>query len=96
MDHNPYLKDGAPTNADTGRGRIEDPSAIVNVPWQTRPAPPTEFELALCEALTEIFDAGVEELSDIVTELNKRGVKAPDGSGWTEDSFQSEMKKQSA
>ena len=96
MDHNPYLKDGAPPNADTGRGRIEDPASIVNVPWQTRPAPPTEFELALCEALTEIFGAGAEALSDIVAELNKRGVKAPDGSDWTEDSFQAEMKKLSA
>ena len=96
MDHNPYLKDGAPSNADTGRGRIEDPSAIVNVPWQTRPAHPSEFELGLCEELTEIFGAGAEELSDIVAELNKRGVNAPDGADWTEDSFQSEMKKLSA
>jgi hypothetical protein len=93
MDHNPQLKDGAPLNSDIGRGRIEDPSAIVNVPWQTRPAPPTEFELSLCEALTGIFGAGVEELSDIVAELNKRNVKSPDGSDWTEDSFQTEMKK---
>lgn len=95
MDYNPYLKDGAPANADTGRGRIEDPAAIVNVPWQTRPAPLTDHELALCEALTELFNAGVEDLSDIVTALNDKGVKAADGSDWTEDSFQTEMKKQS-
>lgn len=96
MDHNPYLKDGAPANIDTGRGRIEDPAAIVNVPWQTRPALPTDHELALCNALTEIFDAGIEELSDIVAALNNKGVKAADGTDWTEDSFQAEMKKQSA
>ncbi|NKB21417.1 MAG: hypothetical protein GKS01_13055 [Alphaproteobacteria bacterium] len=96
MDHNPYLKNGAPMNADTGRGRVEDPAAIVNVPWQTRPASPTEFELALCDALTEIFDAGAEELSEIVAALNDKGVKAADGSGWTIESFQAEMKKQSA
>ncbi len=95
MDHNPCLKGGVPPNADTGRGRIEDPAAIVNVPWQTRPAPPTDHELALCEALTEIFDAGIEELSEIVAALNDKGVKAADGSDWTEDSFQAEMKKQS-
>ena len=64
--------------------------------FRGRPAPPTEFELTLCEALTEIFGAGMEELSDIVAELNKRGVNAPDGTNWTEDSFQTEMKKLSA
>ncbi|MBK20207.1 MAG: hypothetical protein CMM52_15355 [Rhodospirillaceae bacterium] len=92
MDHNPYIKSGGKKNAVTGRGSIEEPSAIVNVPWQTRSAPPTEYELALSEALTEIFGAGAEALPDIVAALNEKGVKAPDGSDWTEDSFKSEMK----
>ena len=96
MDHNPYLKSGAPVNDNTGRGRVEDPSTIINIPWQTRAAPPTKFEQALCKTLTQIFDAGAETLSDIVTELNTKGVKAADGSDWTEDSFQAEIKKLSA
>ena len=77
MDHNPYLKDGAPPNADTGRGRIEDPAAIANVPWQTRPAPPTKFELALL--MTKLIDVcTVEDVQYNFTEHFYRHPKESD------------------
>jgi hypothetical protein len=70
------------------RGRIEKPENAVNVPWQTRLAPPTAYENRLADALEQVFAAGALELPELVRELNRLGVTAPDGSAWTEASFQ--------
>jgi recombinase-like protein len=85
MDHNPFLKKGAPG----GRGGVEKRE---NVPWQYRAEAPSEFENRLGDALEQIFAKGVESLHDVVQELNRL---TPDRSGkpWTEESFQAEMKR---
>jgi hypothetical protein len=45
------------------------------------------------EALMEIFDDDISQLSDIVAKLNELGVKSPDGELWTEDNFELEMRR---
>lgn len=55
--------------------------------WQARNEPPTEYETVLGDALEEIFEQGIHELSGLVRELNHKGVKTPDGESWTEENF---------
>jgi len=95
MDHNPNLKPWGRSepNQAAGKGMIEKPDEVENIIHQTRSTPPTEYENRLGEALTEIFDADVDQLPDVITKLNEMGVQAPYGVAWTEDSFQAEMKR---
>lgn len=95
MDHNPYLKpwQQPKPNQVAGKGEIERPDRIRNIVWQTRSAPPTEFENQLGDALERVFDSGAVELADVVAGLNKLGFLASDGQPWTEASFQAEMKR---
>jgi len=93
LDHNPFLKPWCrpePNDA-AGQGSIEVPAEVENIVWQTRPAPPTEYENRLGDALVACFEEGIEELSPLVMRLNELGVLAPDGSLWTEDSFEREI-----
>ena len=79
MDHNPLLKPWIrpkPEDA-AGKGLIERPNGVANVVWQTRAAPPSEFENRLGDAL--------------VARLNEMGVRAPDGTRWSAASFEREM-----
>jgi hypothetical protein len=85
MDHNPFLK-----KTGTARGGVEK---LQNVEWQTRAAPPTEFENRLGDALEEIFARGIEQLSDVVAELNQLAIRDRHAKSWTEESFQAEMKR---
>ena len=57
----------------------------------TRSSPPSAFENQLGDALEKVFEAGATTLQEVVAKLNEMGAAAPDGSRWTEDSFQSEM-----
>jgi hypothetical protein len=95
MDHNPNLKPWSRSepNQVAGKGTIEKPDEVENIIHQTRSTPPTEYENRLGEALTEIFDADIDQLPDVIAQLNKMGVQAPYGVAWTEDSFQAEMKR---
>ena len=95
MDHNPYLKNKINCEEEeiSGRGRIEHPEAIVNIPWQTRADTPTHYEMKLTETLSQIFEADVDTLPKIVSELNRRKVLAPDGTLWTEEKFETELKR---
>ena len=95
MDHNPHLKpfSGVEPNQVAGKGKIEKPEDVENIVHQTRPAPPTEFENRLGDALEEIFGADIDQLGDVVAKLNDMGVPAPEGEDWTEESFQAEMKR---
>ena len=95
MDHNPNLKPWRrpEPNQVAGKGRIENPDKVENIIHQTRSSPPTEYEDRLGDALMEIFGSDVEELSEIVSALNKMGVMAPDGDIWSEESFKIEMKR---
>ena len=91
MDWNPWL---TKTNENKGGPdylETYDPPTLL--PWQTRSAPPTEYEQALADALQEIFVEEVYDLPGIVGRLNESGVKPPEEGGWTEANFQSVMKR---
>jgi hypothetical protein len=93
MSYNVHLKpwNRPKPNAVAGQGRIENPSQVENIVWQTRPAPPTDYETRLADALVDAFDAGIEDLEGIVTRLNEQGVRTQDGRAWTVDAFTAEM-----
>lgn len=93
MDFNPFLKPWIKPqpNRAGGKGTIERPGQVENIVWQTRAAPPTEYENALGDALVSCFDEGVAELGPLVARLNAMGVFGPDGRPWTEESFEREM-----
>src|SRR3546814_5279627 len=79
---NPYLaglKTNAAEPAKGGSGNIERPQAVENIPWQTRPAELTAFEMTLADALQAMFREGVEALPDIVARLNASAVQHPAG-----------------
>jgi hypothetical protein len=93
MDHNPLLKPWTRPRPDAaaGKGWIEYPDAVVNVEWQTRAAPPSEYETQLGDALVACFAGGIDEAGALVARLNEMGVLAPDGARWTVTSFEREM-----
>ena len=91
MDHNPYLK-RTPTSGEAAKGSIEKVDSIQNLVWQTRSAPPTDYENRLADLLEQVFASGLEELAPLVARLNELGSKAPDGATWTEASFQTYMR----
>jgi hypothetical protein len=70
---------------------IERPDQVRNIVWQTRVAPPSEYENALGDALQKIFAEQVHDLPGIVSRLNASAVRAPGGVPWTEDIFTAEM-----
>ncbi len=95
MDYNPYLKPWQPPtpNARAGEGEIERPGQIANIVWQTRAAPPSEYENRLGDALEQVFESGAVELADVVAGLNKLGFRSSDGRPWTEATFEAEMER---
>lgn len=95
MNYNTNLKDRRQPGAaqEAGKGKIEVPDDIENVAWQTRGEAPTKYEAALTDALEDIFGSDIDTLPEIVSALNERNVLAPDGTPWTEDSFQTEIKR---
>ncbi|MSQ72534.1 MAG: hypothetical protein EXR27_14775 [Betaproteobacteria bacterium] len=98
MNHNPHLKpwrQPQPARV-AGKGAIETPGEVANIVWQTRSAEPTEYENQLGDALEAVFESGVATLPDVVAKLNDLGMFAPDGSRWSEDSFQIEIKRLAA
>jgi hypothetical protein len=95
LDHNPHLRPWRRPRPEgsAGKGHVENVAEMANIPWQTRAAPPTDYENALADAVVQAFESGAEELSDMVASLNNQGVHAPDGQPWTEESFALEMKR---
>lgn len=93
MDHNPLLKvwRRPQPNEVAGKGRIEAPDTAENIVWQNRAAAPTSYENDLADALIACFETGIEDLPALVAALNDRGVLAPDGTPWTEESFGREI-----
>ena len=61
---------------------------VENIVWQTRPAPPTEYECRLGDALEQVFAIGAVELSEIVAKLNELGLRTPHGLQCTEETLQ--------
>jgi hypothetical protein len=91
MDFNPYL--ARAQNGASARSPIERPDHIENLGWQTRAAPPSEYENRLGDALEAAFEQGVTELAALVTHLNQTPLRAPGGSPWTEASLAAELKR---
>jgi len=58
---------------------------------QKRDHEPTPYEVHLAGAIEEVFGAGVHDLPGLVEGLRVRGLRAPDGQNWTEDTFRAEM-----
>lgn len=92
MDHNPYLQ-AALVSADSHKGSIEKIGEIKNIVWQNRAAPPSAYENHLGDLLEQVFAAGIAELPAVVAKLNAMAGRAPDGSPWTEASFQTLMRQ---
>ena len=92
-DHNPYLATLNQPAADrhAGRGGIEHPADARNMPWQTRPAVPTEYENQLGDALERVFGGGATDLAAVVAGLNDAGCRSADGRVWTAALFEAEM-----
>jgi hypothetical protein len=95
MDHNPNLSPWTwPVNIDpAGQKTLDKPADMGNMIWQNRPAQPTAYENALGDAFEKVFEAGAVELPDVVARLNELGIKTPQDTAWTEESFTREMKK---
>ena len=94
-DWNELLKpwsDTAPSNRG-GAGSIEDYRDIRNLEWQSRSAPPSEYENHLADALERILGEGIHDLPAIITHLNQLHVYGPTGRAWSEESFCDEMKR---
>jgi hypothetical protein len=98
MDHNPYLKPWRQPqpNYTAGKGTIEQPGEFPNIIWQTRSAPPSEYENQLGDALEKAFTAGAESIEDVVARLNEQGMLTSDGLAWTLDTFRAEMTRLAA
>ena len=98
MDYNPYLKPWQPPqpNFTAGKGEIERPGGFANIVWQTRSSAPTEYENQLGDALEKVFTAGVETLPEVVAKLTALGMRASDGSLWTEATFTAEIARLAA
>lgn len=60
---------------------------------QTRDREPTAYELRLAGTIEEVFGTGVHDLPGLVEGLRVRGLRAPDGNDWTEESFRTEMSR---
>jgi hypothetical protein len=84
--YNPFLKPADPTTKG-GELTIEHPATATNIPWQTRPALPTDEENALADSLMAIFVQGAWELSEVVAALNRQGPPPVSGGAWTDDSL---------
>lgn len=58
---------------------------------QSRDHEPTAYELRLAGSIEEVFATGTHDLPGLVQGLRQRGLAAPDGTDWTEESFVAEM-----
>ncbi len=92
-DHNPFLATlrQPAADRDIGKGSIEPPADARNMPWQTRPAAPTEYENQLGDALERVFAGGASDLATVVAGLNDAGIRSADGRVWTTALFEAEM-----
>lgn len=76
-----------------GKGSVETYDTLENIVWQSRTAPPTDYENALGDALENVMADGTHDLAGIVKGLTARGIKAKDGRPFTEDTFKEELKR---
>jgi hypothetical protein len=90
QDHNPLLQAflARASGAEPEKGHIQRADDAQNIEWQTRPAPPSDYENELGDALVTCFEEGIEDLAPLLKRLNELAVKTPDGQDWTEENFQ--------
>lgn len=96
MDFNPYMAKAHNKERASGGGKgyIEAADdAFMNIVWQNRAAPPSEYETTLCNTLSGIFAGGATDIGDVVKALNDTGIKPAVASQWTEENFAAEMRK---
>jgi hypothetical protein len=93
IDYNPDLAEQGvdETNPNARRGSIESSGEADNLVWQTRVAPPTQYEQDLAGGLVQAFEAGETELSELVAHLIKSGVLDSSHGLWTEASLEAEL-----
>lgn len=93
--YNPYLEPSLRPRASSapGKGSIDLPGQVANIPFQTRSHPPTDFENQLGDALEKAFEAGAVSLDEVVAKLNEFGFRAADGSAWTAALFTATMQR---
>ena len=60
---------------------------------QSRAAEPTATENAIGDVIERCYAAGVTECGPIVDALNTAQVPAPEGTAWTVETFQAEMRR---
>jgi hypothetical protein len=89
QDFNPFLQAFLERrrSESPGRGQIFGAPERALIVWQTRPAPPTEYELTIASALEQIFAQRIYALPEIVAALNRDGVRTRQGEAWTEQNF---------
>jgi hypothetical protein len=89
QDFNPFLQAflEARRSEAPGRGQIFGAPDRELIVWQTRPGLPSEYELTLATSLEQIFAQRIYALPDIVTALNRDGVRTRQGETWTEEAF---------
>lgn len=92
-DHNIALQQRLAGTGETkgDESSLERVDEVQNVRWQTRPAPLSDYENALADALQAIFGQEIYDLPGIVRRLNEQGPKPPTGAAWTEELFAAEM-----
>lgn len=89
---NPYLRPASPPSVQVGgKGYIEIPGKAENLRWQTRKAPPTEYENALANALEQAYASGAAGAEEIVESLNRHAFRDASGEPWTVASLAAEM-----
>lgn len=91
---NPFLKPWLapqPNNV-AGKGVIEKPGETENFIWQTRKAEPTQYENDFGDALEQVFEAGANELQEVVDGLNRVGFRTPEGNAWDADRLAAEFR----
>ena len=62
-------------------------------PHQARDRAPDDYQNLLGDAIERAFAAGIHDLPGLVGRLNEAGVPSPNGTGWTPELFQKEMKR---
>ncbi|CAE6850702.1 recombinase-like helix-turn-helix domain-containing protein [Paraburkholderia domus] len=94
VNFNPSLKPWLapqPNNV-AGKGVIEKPGETDNLIWQTRKAEPTQYENDFGDALEKVFEAGANELQEVVDGLNRLGFRTPEGNTWDADRLAAEFR----
>ena len=62
-------------------------------PCQAQTAAPTDYENLLADAIEAAFADGAWDLPALIARLNADGLRAPDGTVWTEARFRVEMQR---